>query len=83
MSDELLRLWGMNVRNFRLAHDVREGIKSSAGIRTMAEYLEVSAATVSRWETGRMSPRDGHKVEIAEYLGVDVRSIFPLVRMAS
>lgn len=83
MGDELLREWGRNMRLFRLTKDRRDGRPDGQGMRAMAEYLEVSAATVSRWETGRMSPSDDHKVEIAEYLEVDVRAIFPLVRRAS
>lgn len=83
VSDELLRQWGINVRTFRQVHDRREAIAEGDGMRSMAEYLEVSAATVSRWETGKMAPTDDHKVEIADYLGVDVRSLFPLVRVAS
>lgn len=83
MSDELLRQWGRNIRLFRLARDAQENVPTGTGMRLMAEHLEVSAATVSRWETGRMAPRDDHKVEIADYLEVDVRSLFPLVRAAS
>lgn len=83
MSDELLRQWGRNIRLFRQAHDKLKDIPETDGMRAMAEYLEVSAATVSRWETGRMSPRDNHKVDIAEYLGVDVRALFPLVRVSA
>ena len=83
MSGELARQWGINVRAFRRAHDSREGITPTDGMRVMAESLGVSVATVSRWETGKMTPRDELKVEIAEYLDVDVRSLFPLVRRAS
>jgi transcriptional regulator with XRE-family HTH domain len=83
MSDELLRLWGTNIRSFRRARDAHAGIPAGGGMKAMADHLDVSVATVSRWETGRMSPRDEHKVDIAEYLEVDVRAIFPLVRMAS
>jgi len=83
MSGELARQWGINVRAFRRAHDSRTGVSPTDGMRTMAEALGVSVATVSRWETGKMTPRDELKVEIAEYLDVDVRALFPLVRRAS
>ena len=83
MSSELTRQWGRNIRTFRKVHDASSGIAPTDGMRLMAEELGVSTATVSRWETGAMAPRDSLKVEIAEYLEVDVRAVFPLVRMAS
>lgn len=52
-------------------------------MQAMADALEVSKATVSRWETGKAIPTDFHKVDIAEYLDVDVRTLFPLVRRES
>lgn len=80
VSDELLRLWGNNIRTFRRHHDVREGIPERRGMQAMADDLGVSKATVSKWETGKARPTDTHKVAIAEYLEVDVRALFPLVR---
>ncbi|HVX20939.1 MAG TPA: helix-turn-helix transcriptional regulator, partial [Acidimicrobiales bacterium] len=68
---------------FRRARDSREGVAPSAGMGLMADALEVSKATVSRWETGKSAPTDAHKVDIAEYVGVDVRAVFPLIRAAS
>lgn len=83
MSGDLLRQWGENIRTFRRVKDRRDGIPPEKGMQRMAEHLEVTVATVSRWETGKAAPTDDHKVEIAEYLEVDVRSLFPLVRAAS
>lgn len=80
MTDELLRQWGSNIRIFRRVRDLREGLSDEVGKKAMAAALEVSLATISRWENGRMAPRDDRKVEIAEYLDVDVRALFPLVR---
>ena len=72
MSDELLRLWGSNIRSIR----VGRGLSMSA----FAKDMGVSVATVSRWEAGKMAPRDENKVEIATVLDADVRTLFPLVR---
>ncbi len=80
VSDELLRTWGNNVRMFRLAKAARDGIDRSRSMQQMADDLEVSKATLSRWETGKCCPTDSHKIAIATYLDVDVRSLFPLVR---
>jgi len=73
MSDELLKLWGANVRNIRT--DVRKW-----SMKDFADEVGVTVATVSRWEAGKMAPSDDNKVEIAAVLDVDVRTLFPLVR---
>ncbi len=78
----MLRLWAQNIRLHRLAKDRRDTRPETQGMRSMAEALEVSVATVSRWETGKAVPTDTHKVEIAEYLEADVRLLFPLIRTA-
>lgn len=83
MTDDLARQWGTNIRLARRVRDQREGVEPSKGMALMADALEVSTATVSRWETGKATPTDDHKVEIAEYLDVDVRMLFPLVRRVS
>ena len=72
MSNELLRLWGANIRTIRSARGL--------SMEDFARQVGVSTATVSRWETGRMAPRDENKVEIAAILDADVRMLFPLVR---
>lgn len=74
MSDELLRLWGRNIANFRKVQGL--------SVTDFAEALQVSQATVSRWESGKMAPRDYRKVDIATLLNVDVQALFPLVRAA-
>ena len=38
--------------------------------RTVAEAVGVSAPTVSKWESGEATPRDGVLVELARYFGV-------------
>ena len=81
MGGALARMWGQNIRLFRVAKDKRDGTPEAEGLRAMAEYLGVAPATVSRWETGKITPRDEMKVEIAEYLEVDPRALFPLVRV--
>lgn len=72
MSDELLRVWGNNIRTIR-------GMKQMS-MDVFASEVGVSVATVSRWEAGKMAPKDDNKVEIAAVLEVDVRTLFPLVR---
>ena len=74
MTDELLRMWGNNVKQFRGARQL--------SVAEFAEAVGVTQATVSRWEAGLMAPRDRHKVAIATVLGVDVYTLFPLVRPA-
>lgn len=82
MSAALLQQWGENIRLMRKVRDAREGLAPEQGMRQMAAELGVSAATVSRWETGKSCPTDDHKIEIADYLGLPVRTVFPLGRLA-
>lgn len=72
MSDEMLQLWGNNVATIRKM----KGLTVAA----FAGQMGVSVATVSRWEAGKMAPKDDNKVEIAAVLDIDVRTLFPLVR---
>ena len=72
MTDDLMRQWGSNIA---LARKLR-----GLSVKTFAEEMGVSVATVSRWEAGKMAPRDDNKVEIATVLATDVRMLFPLVR---
>lgn len=83
MSEELHKRWGKNIRLQRQVKDKRDGRPEGEGMRAMAEALEVAPATVSRWETGKLIPRDGKKIDIAEYLGVPPELLFPLVREVS
>lgn len=79
MSDALHQRWGRNIRNWREYKDKADGRKGS-GIDAMAIAIGVTPETVSRWETGKLVPRDARKMDIAEYLGVPAESLFPLVR---
>lgn len=72
MSGELLRVWGNNIRTIREMKQM--------SMEGFAEEVGVSVATISRWEAGKMAPKDDNKVEVAAVLGVDVRTLFPLVR---
>jgi len=74
MTDDLMRQWGTNIS---LARKIK-----GLSVKQFSEEMDVSVATVSRWEAGKMAPRDGMKMEIATVLGVDVRMLFPLVRAA-
>lgn len=80
MTEDLHKMWGRNIRLLRQAKDKREG-RTSSGIEAMAAAVEVTPETVSRWETGKLVPRDAKKIEIAEYLEIDPHIIFPLVRI--
>lgn len=72
MTDEMLRLWGTNIRTLRKARGWSQS--------ELAGKVGVNTSTVCRWEKGK-APRDIHKVDIAMALGADVRSLFPLIRM--
>lgn len=72
--DEVLRLWGKNIESFRIARKM--------GQVDLAQALDVTQATVSRWESGLIEPRRAMKVRIASVLGTDVAVLFPLTRGA-
>ena len=82
MAKELHKRWGENIRLQRQIKDKRDG-RNGSGIISMAKELGVTPETVSRWETGKLVPRDARKIEIARYLEVDPRMLFPLVEVAS
>jgi transcriptional regulator with XRE-family HTH domain len=71
------------MRAQRKIKDRLDGTPPEKGMALMAESLEVTPETVSRWETGKLVPRDAKKIEIARYLGVDPRMLFPLVDVPS
>lgn len=73
--NELRRLWGRNLRNLRLAHDVTQ--------RELAANIGVHYSTVSLWESGQRVPLDSHRILLAEHFGVDVAMLFPLTKAAS
>jgi transcriptional regulator with XRE-family HTH domain len=70
MVSTLHRTWGRNMRATRVARELT--------MDDLAAKLGVTVATVSRWETGAMAPRDEKKVRIATVLDIDVRTLFPL-----
>lgn len=75
VTEELLRLWGSNIRSVRTARGWTQA--------ELAMKLGVNTSTVCRWESGATAPRDTHKVDVATALGADVRSLFPLVRLVA
>lgn len=56
------------IRRFRLAHRLT--------LAQLAEELNVTEATVSRWETGDRAVPDSMKLALAEYFKVSVPVIF-------
>jgi transcriptional regulator with XRE-family HTH domain len=68
-------VWGGNIRRWRKA----KGIARSQ----MAEDLDVTLATISRWEAGIVMPRDEQKLRIAKYLEMPAVAIFPLTEVPS
>ena len=83
MDPQLRKKWGKTIRLMREVKDKRDGTAPEKGLGLMAEALEVSPQTVSRWETGVLTPRDGKKIEIARYLEVSPEVLFPLVEVTS
>jgi transcriptional regulator with XRE-family HTH domain len=70
---ELQREWGRNIHSRRKALDLSQAqLAALVGVE--------SVATISMWESGQRTPRDDHKIKLAEVLGSDVRMLFPLVR---
>jgi len=73
--NELLRLWGSNIRTGRVALKMTQ--------YDLAEAVGVRTASVCRWECGKSTPTDMHKLAIATALHQEVRQLFPLVRVAA
>lgn len=69
--DEVLRQWGKNIETFRIARNLSQG--------DLADALDVTQATVSRWESGLLEPRRAKKAKLAHVLGTDVAILFPLI----
>lgn len=70
--DEWRKLWALNIQ----VHRKRKGLSQ----RQLAAALDLTQASINRWETGRSVPTDAHKIAIAQVLDVDVRVLFPLAR---
>ncbi len=83
MNEALGRHWAANMRSQRIRRDNLDPELKGSGIDAMARALSVTPETVSRWETGKLVPRDDRKIEIARYLGIDPRILFPLMEIPS
>lgn len=59
--DELLRVWGENIREAREAHHWTQP--------ELAKRAHVAHATVNRWERGLMEPNRHHKADLCRLLG--------------
>lgn len=88
--DETLRIWGHNIATLRSTRKPDGTSRQSTADDSMSQAdlgallaPPVTQATVSRWESGRMEPRRHYKAQIADRLGVDVATVFPLVRSAA
>lgn len=58
----------------RIAQARREkGVRDRRDVKPvdLARALDVSGATVSDWEAGKIKPRDDAMLKLADYLGVD------------
>lgn len=73
--EELLRLWSANIKRGRKALGLSQ--------ESLAELLDVRQGTVARWEAGKRTPSDRHKLAISQALRQDVRQLFPLTRGAA
>lgn len=69
-SGGLAEAWGSRIRLSRET----AGLSQSQ----LGRLAGVTFAAVSQWERGVRIPRDEMKVSIADALGVDVRTLFPL-----
>jgi DNA-binding XRE family transcriptional regulator len=83
--DDLLRKWGQNIRRQRTLRNSEGEIRHSNAEEPMSQaelgaLLDppVTQATVSRWEEGKMEPRLAYKIQIAQVLGDDASTLFPL-----
>lgn len=75
VMNERMRLWGKNIKNGRTALGFSQ--------RDLAEKLNVTQATVSRWEAGLMAPIDDQREALAGVLCQDYFNLFPSRRKAS
>lgn len=80
MADVLHEMWAERMKRYRIRKDQREE-RVGSGLDAMAEAIGVRSATISRWESGKLVPRDAMKLAIAEYLEEQPDLLFPLIRM--
>ncbi len=66
--------WGLQIKTFRQFHRQEDGTPWSQ--EYLGKKIGVSGATVSRWESGMLIPRDDHRDEIAAALNVPYEAIF-------
>lgn len=71
-KDALLRQWGQNIREFRVAFGLTQ---KEVGDKLIPS---VTQATVARWEGGLAEPRRQHKSQLCTLFQTDVRILFPL-----
>lgn len=74
-TKELRRIWGQSIKSARLAQGLTQ--------RQLADRLDVRHASINRWEQGVSGITDDHKVVVAEFFGMDVHTLFPLVRTSA
>lgn len=65
----LYRAWGARLRRARLAAELDQ--------TELGRRLGVDQRLVSRWELGRLAPRDPLRPHIAAALGCSIESLFP------
>jgi transcriptional regulator with XRE-family HTH domain len=70
--EELGRLWGSNIERGRRLLGISQA--------ELADAVGVWQSSVAKWESGENTPRDHHKIKIAQALKQDVRHLFPLVK---
>lgn len=71
------RLWAVNIKANRTAKH-RDWTQDE-----LASRVGVTRQAISQWETGVSVPKDDFKLALAEAFEIDVRTLFPLVRVGS
>lgn len=79
----MLRTWGQNIAQTRkLRNSDGEILRKGQPVMSQAALGKavgnVTQSTVSRWEEGKVEPRLGHKLRIAEVLGAAPAALFPM-----
>lgn len=87
MGDEVLRIWGSNIKGRRNLLAPDGSLRATADAPRMSQadlghLLDppVAQSTIARWERGLMEPRRHYKAQIANVLMSDVSMIFPMTR---
>jgi len=66
---DLLRDIGLKIKELRTARNVSQ--------QELAEYMNISPNTVSRWETNVYRPAIDDLSKLADYFGVSISTFFP------